>query len=225
MEHTHNGHRDRLRKKFLENGLESLQEHEILELLLFYAIPRKNTNEIAHELINRFGSIAKVLDADIELLKEVQGISDSSATLIKMIPQLCNVYLNCDSVPVGLNDLTEYKDFSIKQYIGIHEEVLKAIYLDNNQQYIACDNICTIHSPNTIIVNMRRIIERAEKHSSSSLILLHNHPNGSTTPSNEDKISTKKAYKILHDIGITLMDHIIVTKNDALSMRNSGYFL
>lgn len=224
-ENTHNGHRDRLKKRFLENNLDSFKEHEILELLLFYSIPRKNTNEIAHELINKFGNITKVFDADFELLKEVDGISDNSATLIKLIPQLCNIYLKNSSNPCIFTDLNDFKDFSIKQYIGIKEEVLKAIYLDNDQKYISCDNICTIHSSNAIIVNIRKIIERAEKHSSSNLILLHNHPNGSVTPSNEDKIFTKKVSKILHDIGINLIDHIVVTNNDALSMRSTGYFL
>jgi len=220
---NHDGHRNRMRQKFITNSLSGFEEHEVLEMLLFYSIPRKNTNEIAHELINKFGNIARVLDADIEVLQEVSGVSANSAVLLKMIPQICKLYYNCERSALDFKSLDTIKSFAINQYIGQTNEVLKVIYLDSSCGYISCEDICTMNSAIAVVLNLKKIIERAEKHNSAHVILMHNHPNSNTQPSKDDVNTTVKVEKLLKDIGITLIDHIIVSKNDALSMRSTGY--
>lgn len=223
MATNHEGHRDRMRQKFLKQGLSTFEEHEVLEMLLFYAIPRKNTNEIAHELINKFGNLAKVFDADIEILQEVKGVSQNSAVFIKMIPQMCKIYFNSNNSILDFKSKEALINFAIGQYIGETEEILKALYLNSDCCYIACDTICTMSNASVIVLNIKKIIERAEKYNSNHIVLLHNHPTAECTPSEEDKVNTLKAERILKSIGITLIDHVIVSKKAGISMRYSGY--
>lgn len=223
--HSHDGHRDRIKKKFLESGFNSFEEHEILEMLLFYSIPRKNTNEIAHNLINKFGNIYKVCNADVELLQEVDGISYNSAILLKMIPSLCKEYTKNIDMDFNFNDINTILKFCINQYTGETTEILKAIYLDNVSNLIACVDICSMNSRNSVIVNATKIIERAEKYKSSKIILIHNHPNGSIVPSQEDIISTNKLIKIFRELRLNILDHIIVANDKAISMVNNGYVI
>lgn len=223
----HEGHRDRLRKKFLENEFDSFEEHEILELLLFYSIPRKNTNEIAHSLIKKFGNLSNVFDADINLLQEVDGITFNSATLLKIIPPLCRKYISIsnDGSLIDFNNLDTVFEFCKNQYIGETTELLKAIYLDNSCKLISCVDICTIESTHSTPINVTKIIERAEKYKSSKIILVHNHPNGRVKPSDNDMISTSKIYKVFRELNLSLIDHIIVSGDKALSMANDGYLM
>lgn len=224
MEINHSGHRERMRQKFLKQGsLENFEEHEILELLLFYAIPRKNTNDIAHALIDRFGSLAKVFDADIEVLQEVDGISKNSAIFIKLMPQMCNRYFNAESSTLTFKSTHDFIQFGINQYIGKTKEVLKGLYLNSDNCYVACDTFGDISNPTVVIASANRIIERATKYDSNHLVLFHNHPSGDCTPSKEDIITTKRLSQILSSVNITLLDHIIVSKNIGISMRKTGY--
>lgn len=225
--HSHDGHRNRMKNKFVENEFNNFEEHEILELLLFYSIPRKNTNEIAHDLINKFGNLSNVLNADINLLQEVNGITFNSAVLLKMIPPLCKKYVSIvnDGNSINLTNIETIFDFCINQYVGATTEILKVIYLDNSCKFISCVDICTIDSTNAIVINATRIIERAEKYKSSNFILVHNHPNGELRPSNEDRISTEKLYKVFRELKLTLIDHIIVSGSRAISMVNDGYLM
>lgn len=228
--HHHDGHRDRVRQKFLESQFNSFQEHEILEMLLFYAIPRKNTNEIAHSLIDKFGSLANVFDADINLLQEVDGISQNSAILLKMIPPLLKRYVNSENSKntfkkLSFKSIDTILDFCIKQYIGTTTELLKAIYLDNNCDLISCIDICTMNNTNMITINATKIIERADKYNSNKVILVHNHPRGNLNPSQDDISSTKRLYRTFKELSINLIDHIIVCDNKAISMVDNGLFL
>ena len=224
MEINHNGHRERMRQKFLKQGnLENFEEHEVLELLLFYAIPRKNTNDIAHALIDKFGSLAKVLDADIEVLQEIDGISKNSAIFIKLMPQMCKRYFNSEFSSFTFNSTDDFIQFGIKQYIGETKEVLRGLYLDSNNGYVSCDIFGDASSPTAVIMSASKIIERAAKYDANHLVLYHNHPNGDCTPSREDTIVTKRVARILHSLNITLVDHIIISKNIGLSMRKTGY--
>ncbi|MGN1411138.1 MAG: RadC family protein [Oscillospiraceae bacterium] len=228
--HHHDGHRERVRQKFLESQFNTFQEHEILEMLLFYSIPRKNTNEIAHVLIDKFGSLANVFDADINLLQEVDGISLNSAILLKMIPPLLKKYVNSEDINrmgknISLKSIDTILDFCPKQFIGNTTELLKAIYLDNSCNLISCVDICTIDSNSTIIINATKIIERAEKYNSNKVILVHNHPKGNLNPSQDDISSTNRLYKVFKELNLNLLDHIIVSGNKAISMVDNGFLL
>ena len=224
METNHNGHRERKRQKFLKQGnLENFEEHEILELLLFYAIPRKNTNDIAHALIDKFGSLAKVFDADIEVLQEIDGISINSAIFIKLMPQMCKKYFNAEISPFAFNSTDDFIQFGIKQYIGETKEILRGLYLDSSNSYVSCDIFGDASNPTAVIMSVNRIIEKASKYDANHLVLYHNHPSGDCTPSTEDIMATKRLVQILNSLNITLIDHIIISKNLGLSMRKMGY--
>jgi DNA repair protein RadC len=225
MQGTHDGHRERIRQKFLASGFSSFADHEILEMLLFYSIPRKNTNELAHRLIQEFGSIENVFSASIELLMEVKGMSKSSAVLIKMIPDLCKIYLDGERkiYSDSVTSFDDIKTLAIKQYVGESTEILKAIYLDSNCKYLQCVDISTINDNCTTNVNTKRIIEQAEKYNSSHLIIMHNHPNGNIKPSNFDIWSTQNLEEVLKMTSITLVDHLIVADDKVISMRDFEY--
>ncbi len=222
-ENLHKGHRERVRRKFIELGFDGFDKHEILELLLFYSRPRVDTNEIAHRLLDKFKTITAVCDADIDELKEVNGIDESSAVLLKMIPLLTKEYLS----GVGRNCvLREYRtvcDFFTKQFIGEREEKIRIACLDDKLRLIKC-SIISDGVPGNVPVNIRKIVEFAFKNKSENIILAHNHPNGDAIPSDDDLRATSALYNTLKPIGINLLDHIIVAGDDAISLKESGAF-
>ncbi len=225
MEQVHEGHRNRMRERFATNAFEGFAEHEVLEVALFGAIPRGNTNPIAHELINRFGSFAKVCDAPIEELMKVNGIGRSSAIQIKMIPEFCKYYLlssqqNTFSGPLTNSDaVIEY----LKPYfVGKTNEALFLLSLDNMSRPIEC-TLVSEGAVNATRVDMRKITELVVKLHASAVILAHNHPDGYAFPSQEDIITTKRVRDHLKTIGVSLLDHIIYTPNEMLSMAESGF--
>ena len=134
----HDGHRDRLRKQFIENGIESFFDHQIVELMLFYCIPRKDTNDMAHMLLDKFGSFSGLLDAPLELLQE-RGVSSNTALFIKLISALCSRYYHDKYQPE--DDDLSVEDFVISHFTGIHENQLSLILLDGHGKLIFCDSI------------------------------------------------------------------------------------
>lgn len=223
MKHIHDGHRDRMRDRFLKTGLSSFEKHEILELLLFYAIPRKNTNEIGHYLINKFSSIAKVFDADTKALQEIDGISKNSAIFLKMIPQVCKRYVNEEYKSLRLTDAGEIAQFAIKEFSEADHEMLKMAFLDNNCGLIACVDISK-NDGNSLILDKKRIIQLSTMYHSAYMILMHNHLNGDVTPSFAEKVSVQTLNGFFRKLNLALMDSIIVSGTKTLSMRAKGCF-
>lgn len=223
MEGLHKGHRDRLRKRMLEKGLDHFEKHEVLELLLFYALPRRDTNELAHRLINTFGSFAGVLDAPYEELLKVKGMGPTSAALLKMIPDLLRTYL-CDQQERGciLNTTTKLGRFLVSRYVGCRTERMYVLSLDNTGQLLSC-RMLSEGSPEQVNLIPRQLAEEAIRTGASSLVLSHNHPNGFAIPSTQDVTVTRQMYLALKSIGVTLADHIIVAKGeDFYSMADAG---
>ena len=220
---SHDGHRNRMRNRFLKGGFDNFEAHEILEMLLYYSIPRKNTNEIAHELINTFGSLYGVFDADIEALQQVKGISYNSAVLIKMIPQICSIYSNNKSNVIDVSKWEDLKQYAINQYIGVNVELVKVVFLDSNFGCISCVDMCSIDNPNTVFFDAKKIVSYAEKYHSTHIILMHNHNNGNANPSKADVFSTKAVKEVLQKLGIIVVDHVIVAGTQAISLFSSGY--
>ncbi len=223
--HSHDGHRDRMRNRFLKGGFENFEAHEILEMLLYYSIPRKNTNEIAHELINTFGSLYGVFDADIEALLQVKGISYNSAVLIKMIPQICSIYSNQKDKNnvIDVSNWENLKQYAINQYIGVNVELVKVMFLNSNLGCISCVDMHSIDNPNTVSFDAKKIVSYAEKYRSTHVILMHNHNNGNANPSKADVFSTKAIKEVLQKLGIIVVDHVIVAGKQVVSLFNSGY--
>lgn len=219
----HKGHRERHKKRFLELGIENFRDHEILELLLYYSIPRRNTNEIAHMLIKKCGGFSNVFDADINILTEVPYITENSAILLKLIPQLLKKYLLEKHEHCTENSIENIMNYAKKLFIGEKLEKLIAISLNDNLQIISSRVVAT-GIINTVAVNVKKIIEFTYQSHSDMIILAHNHPNGIPMASQEDINATRYLYNILKPIGITLLDHIIVANNKVISMKDCGVF-
>jgi len=220
MDSVHKGHRERLREKCIKNGLESFAPHEVLELLLFNTIARKDTNPLAHELLNKYhGNIAKVFRADIEELKTVPGIGDNSAFLIHLIPQIVRYYTLAESEhDVFLGTTEKLGEFAVALCMGKKEEDLFVICLDSNKN-LKDYTLIEKGSVNQVNINIRKIAEYAMRESAVNLVLVHNHPNGSRFPSKNDKVHTFEIIKALSKLSINILDHIVVAGDMYYSMN------
>lgn len=221
MDAPHAGHRQRMRERFLKMGLDSFEPHEVLELLLTYSIPRKNTNIIAHKLIDTFGSISAVFDAPFEALIEVDSITENSATLIKMIPQILRFYKNGINESKCLNTVEKVIGYFSVAFIGLTKEEFKVCCLDNGLNVISCTTIAK-GTNKSAHISARLVAEEAFKANSSNVIIAHNHPDTYCTPSEADKVITRKLRTALKAIDIDVLDHIIVGKDGVLSFKEIG---
>lgn len=219
--HGHGGHRERLRKKFLLGDIDALEDHEILELALFYAIPRKNTNELAHELLSKFGSIPAVFDAPMNALKEVKGIGESAAIFIKLMRSLTRLYheqkYNSDKKCLSMEEINK---LLVRKFIGRNEEAVAVALLDAKGK-ILFDGVINKGSVNGVDLYVRKMIELVTLYNASSLVMAHNHPSGIAVPSPDDLKSTEKIYDLFHAMSVALLDHIIVADDDYISLRQT----
>lgn len=220
----HKGHRQRLRERFYREGLEQFEDHQVLELLLFHAVPRRDTNEMAHLLLSRFGTLSAVLEADPRDLETVDGMGASTATFLALIPPLTRRYLS-DSVnrekPM-LNDSRKVDRYIKPLMAGRTEEVFYVLCLDNRCRLLfpALISRGTVNSAN---LHPRHVVETALRHKAASVILAHNHPSGRLTPSRADITVTETLTSALTPIGIRVLDHVIVANNECLSMVGQGF--
>ena len=221
----HSGHRDRMRQRYINNGLDSLSDHEVLELILFYCIPRKDTNELAHNLLNNFGkSLSAVFNASVDELCKVEGISTSAAVFITMIAPLCRRY-NEDFKKIGkLKDPANCGEYLVEYYKDVKVEQVMVLCLDGACRILGLEKVCE-GDANTAMINFRKLIETIIKYPNcNACIIAHNHPNGIALPSRDDISATAEIKQTLAAIGITLVDHIIVEQNDYVSMASSPGF-
>lgn len=224
MSSVHEGHRQRLKNRFLKNGLDDFEAHNVLELLLFYAIPQRDTNELSHQLLKRFGSLSAVFNASFDELCKVKGVGQNVATLIKMIPDLSRRYLDdCDQKTVTLTSVESIAEFIRPKFIGRKNELIFLLCLDNKGSVLYGDFIIE-GTINSAPLYTRNILEIAIRNSAVSVILAHNHPNGLAIPSNADFIATQTIYQALEVAKIKLIDHFIFAGCDYVSMRSSGFF-
>ena len=217
---THDQHRKRLRERFIKAS-ESFEDHELLELILFYSIPRRNTNDIAHHLLNRFGSIKGVLDASIEALVEVDDIGQSTAIYIKAIANLILKYHSSEQrqdnllkSPIALGS------FLKTLFIGTQNESSYILLFDNSKRLLACEKMGEGFSMEHTL-SLRKAALSAITSNATSAILVHNHPNGKAFPSGEDIHATAKVKMILEALGIVLMEHFIVADNECRPIINA----
>lgn len=216
----HDGHRQRLKDVFLKQGISNFPDHNILELLLFFTIPRRDTNEIAHNLMDSFGSLSNVFDASFEELIKVDGVGASSATLITLIPQLFRKYSEDKNTNIlYFNSPESVGKYLISKFIGVKVEQLLLLSLDNKGSLINCD-VISEGTVNVTDVDKRKVVEKAIKNNASSVILSHNHPGGITVPSAADINSTHIMSKTFQTIGVRLLDHVIVAGDEYFSMAD-----
>ncbi len=221
----HDGHRDRMRKRFSETGFKGMHEHEILELLLYYSVPRRDTNPLAHRLIDTFGSLSGVLEASEDRLMAVDGVTMNSVTLIRMILPLFHEYCKSSELGQRLDTPEKTVEFLINYYSGILNERVMAICLDASCKVLCFEQVCEGDSA-SCVVNCRRLIEIALMHPMTvGIILAHNHPNGVALPSRDDVISTNEIIKMLANVNIRLLDHVIIAGKGHVCMASSAQFV
>ncbi len=220
---VHKGHRQRLRDLYLNEGIDSFNSHQVLELLLFYALPQRDTNPLAHKLIDELGSISGVFDAPVSSLRAL-GLTDNTISLIKLIPDLSRLY-NDDkrdytSKRVDTGRLCEY--FRPK-FIGRNEEYLYVLLMDKKFKELYC-GVVSKGSINTTDVPILKILELSVTYNAYYVAIAHNHPSGLALPSLEDIKTTKKLFDALKVIGRHLIDHIIVSEEDEISLAQSEHY-
>ena len=220
---VHKGHRERLKARFLETGLDSFTDVQALELLLFYAIPQKDTNPIAHALLNRFGSLSQVLDAPVEALKKVPGISDHTATLLRLTTELGRFYqVDCAQRTEVLTSLDACGRYLVPRFFGRKVETVFLLCLDAKCKVLCCREIGE-GSVNAASISVRKVVEAALSANATTVVLAHNHPSGVALPSADDVQTTRRIAAALSAVEVKLIDHIVVAEGDFISMAQSGY--
>ena len=220
---VHDGHRERVRRRFLEGGLSGFADHEILELLLCYAIPQGDVNPLAHALMDRFGSLSGVLSAPVELLTQVKGVGERTAVLLRLVPQAARRARLADMErEVILNTRENVGAYLLELFSQERNEAVYQICLDGKGKLLACRRLGE-GSASAVNLDMRKVVENAILHSASSVILAHNHPSGLAKASEEDFAATEQARAALSTIGVPLSDHIIVADGDFVSLAESGF--
>lgn len=218
----HDGHRERLRKRFKEEGLDGFSEIQALELALFYAISRKDTNPIAHALLDHFGSLAQVLEAPVEELQKVPGVGESTAVYLRMITELGRFYMVSRTTQSKvLTTLEQCAEYILPFFFGRRVETVFLLCLDAKCKVLCCKEVAE-GSVNTAGISVRKVVETALGANATSVVLAHNHPSGVAVPSGEDVQTTRRIAAALSAVEVHLVDHIVVADEDYVSMAQSG---
>ena len=206
----HEGHRQRLRQRFRQEGLDHFDERQVLELLLFYAVPRQDTAPMAQALLDAFGSLAQVLEAPREALEKVSGVG--------------RYYLvNRSAQSVILNTTGKCGAYLLPYFYAKRHETVMLLCLDAKCKVLCCKEV-TEGSVNSASISVRRVVETALGANASTVVLAHNHPSGLAIPSAEDVQTTRRIAKALSLEEITQADHIVVAEDDFVSLAQSGLF-
>lgn len=219
------GHRQRLRETFLTSGADGMHDHNLLELLLTYAIPRKDVKDIAYALLNEFGSLENVFRADIASLQKVNGMGEYSAILFKLVGALeKRIRLNHAQSVKTLSDPETVKTYYSDLFAQEQVEKIYITTLDNTCRILG-SYVCGEGTVNTSNIDLRRVVEYVVHDSATALIVAHNHPRGSCRPSQGDLHFTMQLRDYLAQLGVYLLDHVIVGQDDVLSMRNNVKYM
>ncbi|MBE6900895.1 MAG: DNA repair protein RadC [Ruminococcaceae bacterium] len=220
-DNIHKGHRQRMMKKFMEHGIECFEEHEVLEILLYSAYTRRNTNDIAHELIRRFGSLEGVLNASCDELCEVENVGQNAAAMLSFFKQFALNYSRQDSSGVSLLNSEDVRRFCFELMGGCTVEVVHALFLDDAYVLISQTQLSRGNT-GKVYFDLKKIVKKALEHQCTKVVVAHNHPKGVAMPSQMDVATTRRIANALSNLGIELLDHIIVNEDDSYSMRTAG---
>ena len=205
----HSGHRERMRTRASQNGLESFSDHELVELLLYYSMPRINTNEIAHGLLDRFDSIKGILDAGEYELQTVKGVGKESAILLKLLPEILRRYLEeKPDKKVQFDTLGRIGEYLYSKFIGLNCERMYMMLFNNRMNLLGCELISE-GVINCSDVMMRKITEKLVYSNAASIVLAHNHPSGLAIPSQADREVTEIIRTQVENIGVQMLDHLV----------------
>jgi DNA repair protein RadC len=220
----HDGHRQRLKDRFCREGLDNFDELHVLELLLFYCIPRVDTNPLAHRLLDHFGSLTAVLDATPEELEKVQGVSQGASTFLSLITQVGRYYHIKQSEPGEiLRTVEQCGRYLVPYFYGREKETVFMLCLDAKCKVIACKKVGE-GSVNSANIPIRRVVEIALGANATTVVLAHNHPSGLAIPSPDDIQTTYRIASALETVEIVMADHIVVSGDDFVSIVQSQFY-
>lgn len=221
----HDGHRDRMKQEFLQGGLSAFSDVRALELLLFYSRLRGDVNPTAHALLDTFGSLAGVLDAEPEQLLTVPGVGENTAILLKLVPALAAKYLasraDSDTIVRTSRDL---QAIFAPHFFGAKNEISCLACFDAKLKLLGVRKLSE-GTPLGTEIGVRQIATAALSLNATAVVLAHNHPSGLASPSDEDISTTRYVHGVLRSLDITLYDHVILADDDMVSLRDSGYFM
>lgn len=219
----HKGHRERMKAEFLQGGLAHMSELHALELLLFYSRMQGDVNPLAHALLDHFGSLSGVLDADPKRLEEVSGVGQNTVVLLKLIPALGSKYLSSrSSVDEIIRDVADMRELLVPYFFGARNEMTYLVALDGKRKRLGLRKLSE-GIPNATEITTRQVAEAALALNATGVILAHNHLSGIATPSEADLITTAYLQDFLSKMSITLVDHLILVDDDLVSLRESKY--
>ena len=218
----HLGHRSRIRQKFLHSLGSELHDYELLEILLFAANPRQDTKPVAKKLIAKFGNISAVINADVEMLQTVDGVSEAAIVQIKIISRIISrVLKNSAKIKPVLNNWQAVVDYTYASLKDLNYEVFRVLFLDKKHQLIE-DELNGVGENDHVFISAKSIAKKALLLSASSIILFHNHPSGELRASISDIKTTNEIADTLKKLEIKLLDHLIISPNGYLSFKESG---
>jgi len=219
----HAGHRAKLKKRFERDGLEGFEDHNILEMLLFFAIPRRDTNVMAHALLKQFGSFSRVFEASVEELCQVEGIGENAAILLKTYPAVARRYYS-DRFRPGKH-LPEYEQMGqdlVFRFAGLQNERAFALFFDNSLCFCG-EELLHEGNINSVGFSIRKLCDAAVRFNASYMVLAHNHPRGLPIASSEDLSTTSELRKFLLQMNVVLIDHFIIGENRFTSIQKQEY--
>ena len=231
-ENLHSGHRKRLKEKYLKGGIDLLEFHEIIELLLYFTIPRRDTNKIAHEIAEKFKdssgkySLANIFEADVNRLREIKGIADSTVFGLKILTDITRLYnIELSNKPTEITAQKSHEEHLIAYFTGKSVEEVVLITLNNrNERITEIPEIIYTGSVNSTKVDIRKMVKIALDYNASSVILAHNHPNGPDTPSLEDIETTRRIEMLFNEISINFIDHYVVSDKRIASIKGQQLY-
>lgn len=223
MMSVHDGHRKRLRQRFMDEGLDHFSDIQVLELLLFYAIARQDTNPIAHRLLDHFGSLSQVLEAPVEELCKVEGVGENTAVYLRLVTQVGRWYQKDRAARVKMLPTLESCARYLQPYFfGQSVETVYLLCLDAKCKLLCCRKIAQ-GDVNSTDLSIRKIVETALSANASSVLLAHNHPGGMAIPSYEDIHTTQNVAAALQAVDVNFVDHLVICDDDYVSLMQSGY--
>ena len=222
MGSVHDGHRDRMRERFLMEGADGLADHELLEMLLYGTIPRGNTNEIAHKLLNEFGSFSNLIEAEPHEITKTAGIGEKSAIFLSLLHELVRRYEKeqLEQKP-ALTSISRALDYCEALLTHCVTERFYVLCLDSRRRIIHTAKVAE-GTVGNCFVPPRTVVEKALRYHSTGVVFCHNHPRGSVRPSREDIDLTLQLKSMLDPLGVEVVDHIIVGENQCYSFFDDG---
>lgn len=213
----HAGHRERMKKRFLADAPDNFEDHELLEMLLYYSVPRQNTNEAAHELLDRFKTIRGVLNASPENLMQVNKVGNNTYVLFRLVREVMRRYEATSDKTEKFDTAEKIGRFFIEKYIGVTNEVVYALFLDQSFGFVECKRLFE-GSPSSASLDIKQIISLANALQTPNIVLAHNHPNGIAVPSSNDINTTLMLASALDMVDIRLLEHILVANKKYVAL-------